>query len=87
MSDRRLARAGRPFVAALAVLAALGCVSRARDDAAAARALYERCVAESGERACAPERERMLAAQRAYQESAQRAWGCDPAQGDCPTRR
>jgi hypothetical protein len=29
----------------------------------------------------------MLAAQRAYQESAQRAWGCDPAQGDCPTRR
>ncbi len=87
MSARRVARAAGVLSASVVALAVLGCVTRARDEAAAARTRYEACVAESGERACAAERERMLAAQRTYQESAQRAWGCDPAQGDCPTRR
>lgn len=68
-------------------IAALGCVGLSRDRAAEARGRYERCVAAASERACQPEKERMLAAQRAYQEDAQRAWGCDPAQPDCPPRR
>jgi hypothetical protein len=73
---------------ALAVgLLAVGCVSGVRDDALAARGAYERCVAADGERACRAQKERMLAAERAYQEAARRAWGCDPAQPDCPGPR
>jgi hypothetical protein len=76
-------------LAGVALLAALvlGCVSAARDDAAEARARYERCVAAAGERACRAEKERALAAERTYHAQAQRAWGCDPSQPDCPTRR
>jgi hypothetical protein len=66
---------------------ALGCVSAGRDEAAAARARYERCVAAASERQCVAEQGRMLAAERAYQESAQRAWGCTPTPPDCPPER
>ncbi|HEU4430768.1 MAG TPA: hypothetical protein VFT98_18550 [Myxococcota bacterium] len=77
------ARAGGFLLASLAV----GCVGAARDDVAQARARYERCVAAASEAECAPERERVLAAERAYQAEAQRAWGCNPAQPDCPQKR
>lgn len=72
---------------ALLTAGAFACVGAARDAAAEARARYERCVAAAGERACRAEKERALAAERTYQEQAQRAWGCDPSQPDCPTRR
>jgi hypothetical protein len=64
-------------------------VSQERRDAAAARQAVERCVAEHSESApeCVALRERQLAAQRRYQENAKRAWGCDPAQEQCPTPR
>jgi len=68
-------------------LLALACVGAARDDVAAARERYERCVAAAGEAKCAAEKERVLAAERAYQAGAQRAWGCGPAQPDCPPTR
>ncbi len=80
-------RALRAALASSLALAASACVSHAHGEMAAARAQYERCVAAQSVRACVAERERMLAAERSYQESAQRAWGCDPAQADCPTRR
>jgi hypothetical protein len=70
-----------------ALMLTLGCVTAARDDAAEARARYAQCVAASGEPACRAERERALAAERTYQEQAMRAWGCDPAQADCPPAR
>ena len=75
------------FAAIAAALLALGCVSGAHNDMAETRARYEQCLTATSEAKCSAEKERMLAAERAYQESAQRAWGCDPAQADCPTRR
>ncbi len=72
---------------ALAALLALACVSDARDDMAEARTRYEQCVTATSEAKCSAEKERMLATERAYQENAQRAWGCDPAQPDCPPKR
>jgi hypothetical protein len=77
----------RAAATGIALLGVAACASDAHRRASAARADYERCVAGAGEGECRAERERMLAAERAYQESAQRAWGCDPAQPDCPTRR
>jgi hypothetical protein len=80
-------RRARPLVPLLLASLALGCVSAARDDVAAARERYARCVAAVGEAKCVAERERVLAAERAYEENAQRAWGCSPAQPDCPPTR
>jgi hypothetical protein len=75
--------------AALLLCASLGCVTRERDDAAAARQAYAQCVAAHSATApeCVALRERQLAAQRRYQENAKRAWSCDPAQEQCPTPR
>ena len=90
MSGAPLARNAARWLcltAAFAAASALACVSAAHDDAAEARARYERCVAAASERECSAERERMLAAERAYQESAQRVWGCSPGQPDCPPDR
>ena len=81
----------RGVLAALAALTAallgLACVSGARGVMVEARARYEQCVTGASEAKCSAEKERMLAAERTYQENAQRAWGCDPAQQDCPTKR
>ena len=85
-ASRRAAGFARLAICGCALLA-FGCVSAARDDVAEARGRYERCVAAAGEPACAAERERVLSAERAYQADAQRAWGCNPAQDDCPPKR
>jgi hypothetical protein len=77
----------RAAATGIALLGVAACASDAHGRANAARADYERCVAAASEGECRAERERMLAAERAYQETAQRAWGCDPAQPDCPTPR
>ena len=70
-----------------AALLALGCVGAAQRGSSEARARYEQCVAQASAAQCAAERERMLAAERTYQDAAQRAWGCDPANGECPRKR
>lgn len=75
------------LAAITAALLGLACVSGARSAMAEARARYEQCVTAASEAKCGAEKERMLATERAYQESAQRAWGCDPAQSDCPPKR
>jgi hypothetical protein len=84
-------RANRTALAAFAALTAallgLACVSGARGDMLEARTRFEKCVGATSAAKCGAEKERMLAAERAYQENAQRAWGCDPAQPDCPTKR
>ena len=84
-------RAGRLLSGTFAALAASGlslaCVSDARHDMTEARARYEQCVSTASASKCRAEKERMLATERTYQESAQRAWGCDPAQQDCPPKR
>ncbi len=82
-----LAHSLRGALALALALATSACVTRAHNEMVAARTQYEQCVAAQSKRACAAEKERMLAAERAYQGSAQRAWGCDPAQTDCPTSR
>jgi hypothetical protein len=77
------------LVASAFALALLACVSAEHDEAARAEKAYRECVAlhPRSSPACASLEERMLAAQRRYQESSRRAWGCDPAQEQCPTPR
>ena len=75
------------FAALVSAGLSLACVSDARHDMSEARVRYEQCVSAASAAECRAEKERMLAAERAYQESAQRAWGCDPAQQDCPPKR
>ena len=87
MSQQRNPIAFAALAAMTAALLALGCVSGARSDMLEARARYRQCATATSEAQCRAEEERMLAAERTYQESAQRAWGCDPAQQDCPTKR
>ena len=80
---------GRLTAALLAAIAALGCVTRERDEVARAREAYTQCVDDRSvtDRECAALRERLLAAQQRYDSHARRAWSCDPASEECPTPR
>jgi hypothetical protein len=75
--------------AALLALSCAACVTGQRRDAEAAREAYAECVAERSKEApeCVALQQRALAAQQRYQDDAKRAWGCDPAQEQCPTPR
>jgi hypothetical protein len=78
----------RLFTAPLALIFA-ACVTVQRRDAETAREAYAACVARQSEDApeCIALQQRALAAQQRYQDDAKRAWGCDPAQEQCPTPR
>jgi hypothetical protein len=78
----------RVFTALLA-LSFAACVTAQRRDAETAREAWAACVARQSEDApeCIALQQRALAAQQRYQDDAKRAWGCDPAQEQCPTPR
>ncbi len=75
--------------AALLTMASLSCVSREHNEVKLAREAYDQCVAEHSASypGCVSLRDRLLDAQRRYRDSSRRAWGCDPAQEQCPTPR
>ena len=79
----------RAIVWCLCVAAAASCVTHERDEMRAVRDAYEQCVEEQSADAaeCSALRERLHTAQERYEDNAQRAWGCNPAQQDCPTPR
>lgn len=66
-----------------------GCVSREKRDVEAAKEALDECRAEYGEDhpACKPLVDRLTTSQGIYEKKARDAWGCDPAQEECPTRR
>jgi len=65
------------------------CLHREHADVEAARQAHLECVAEHSpsHTDCVALEERLLDTQRRYEQNARRAWGCDPAQEDCPTPR
>jgi len=73
---------------ALFVLA-LGCVANEYNEVARIRDAHARCVADRGasDGECDALEQRKLEEERRYHDSARRAWGCDPAQEQCPTPR
>jgi len=83
---RRLLIRGAP---ALALAAALGlaCVAGEQQRLNDAREAWERCLERDAPGGCEAERARYQAASREYEERARSAWGCDPAQEECPTPR
>jgi len=95
MRDRRTRAVPGGAVAALTgLLAALvpaagGCVATEHGEVAAAREAWAACVAAKSESHadCRALQERLRATERRYEEHSRRAWGCDPAQEECPTPR
>jgi len=67
----------------------LGCVSAEHAEVEEAQREKERCVATRGEShpTCRALAERLKAAQKTYEARSRQAWGCDPAQEQCPTPR
>ena len=67
----------------------MGCVMAQRQEVMTARSELERCQAEhpKADPECTHLVERLKAAQRNYETRARQAWGCDPAQEECPTPR
>jgi hypothetical protein len=80
--------AGAIAIAAASALPA-GCVFREQSEARRARDAYRACLGRhAGDTSqCDPEWQRYLAAVERYEETSRRAWGCDPVQEECPTRR
>ncbi len=72
-----------------ALAATLSCVSQEHSEVREAQSAYEQCIAEhSATKAdCAALQERVRAAERRYESNSQSAWGCNPAQTECPTQR
>lgn len=87
----RSGRATRLRTVAAALVAALlaACVTRQRDEVAAAREAHRHCVAAHSKSYpdCEVLEARLQTLERQYETSARRAWACDPAQPDCPTPR
>jgi hypothetical protein len=76
--------------AALATLLFLsGCVSREHREAEEARKAYHESLSRhpSDASQCDPEWQRYNAAVERYEKNSRRAWGCVPAQGECPRQR
>lgn len=73
------------LVLGLALLAA-GCLTRERDAFEAAWAEYRTCVEERGAEHpdCLVAREGVRTASERYERHARRAWGCNPADPECP---
>jgi hypothetical protein len=65
------------------------CVVAERSEVLEAKAELERCQAERSEAdpECLSLAERLKTLQRNYEARARQAWGCDPAQEECPTPR
>ncbi len=82
-------RAATLVAAAIACAALLGCIGPDQRAAEAARERYEACVARrsADHPECRAERDAMMAAQARYEQSARRAWGCNPANEECPRDR
>ena len=78
------------FVVALAMLVPVtACLMAERREVMAAKADLERCQVErsEGDPECLEIAERLKASQQNYETRARQAWGCDPAQDECPTPR
>ena len=66
----------------------IACVSQDRAAMQNAREAYDLCVTVQGSRAaCESQQARYLAAQRRYEQNSRSAWGCNPAQEECPIQR
>ncbi len=65
------------------------CVVAERREVMTAKAELERCQAERSEAdpECLEFVERLKTSQRNYEARSRQAWGCDPAQEECPTQR
>ena len=76
-------------VVGLFAIGVLACVTQDRDQVLAAQQAYDRCIAVNSTSApeCVALEQRKLAAQRRYEAHSRSAWGCDPAQQQCPTPR
>jgi hypothetical protein len=77
------------LLAALPCLVHLGCVAQEHARAIAARDRYRACLAEhaNSRDMCSDLEQRYQAAVRDYEKGSHQAWGCDPAQDQCPTPR
>jgi hypothetical protein len=82
-------RAALAALGGLTLAATLSCVSQEHSDVREAQRAYDQCVAEqaTSQSDCEPLQERVRAAERRYESNAQGAWGCNPAQAECPTPR
>jgi len=71
------------------VVLALGCVADEHGEVTRAWDAHALCVEERGasDGECEALAQRKLEAERRYHESSRKAWGCDPAQEQCPTPR
>ena len=67
----------------------LGCVAAEHREVEAAVLEKERCVSSlsASHPNCLKLAERVKSAQQLYEVRARQAWGCDPAQEQCPTPR
>jgi len=79
----------RIAAALILIVPVAACVMAERREVMAAKADLERCQAERSEAdaECLALAERLKASQQNYEARARQAWGCDPAQEDCPTPR
>lgn len=85
MARRLLSR--RALALGLVTALGLACVAREQQRLNDAREEWQRCLERAAPGGCEAERSRYEAANREYEERARRAWGCDPAQEECPTPR
>ena len=84
----RESRSIRVMAICLVGIFALGCVSAELRSMTTARADYEACLAEHGERHpdCRALRAVLLTEEQRYEDNARRAWVCDPITAECPSR-
>ena len=78
------------LVVALAMLVPVtACLMAERREVMAAKADLERCQIEKSQAdpECLEIAERLKTSQQNYEARARQAWGCDPAQEECPTPR
>jgi hypothetical protein len=89
MRLERLAVTGPFQVAPIVAVLVLGCVSAEHREVEATLLEKQRCVATRSESHpdCQRLAERVKSAQQIYEVRARHAWGCDPAQEQCPTPR
>ncbi len=74
---------------AAVVLVIGGCVAGPHAELEEARDAYRECRSKHADdaSACASERQAYETAAERYERLSRQAWGCDPAQEDCPTPR